>query len=723
MFYKTDFSLTYAPEGFCRACFNWWKHCDCVGDLIEDVGNGFTEGDDTGEGGGDGISEPDSSVQVVAVNPNPPNNPTGVPIVSPDPSPAKGQKRPPPSKGQHEEDMISLGSSGDTPDAKVPKLDFESSLTGARLPDDVPQEITLYPPPDYTSLTPEEVFDLAKDGIDNMDVPDGLNFNVPTLAQLGAGYKPYSQSRVPVAEMLQGIPSVPQYYGVGNYKGTPTREYTQWYKDTFVPWYFLEATPEEKVLLQGVECIEPGPDLGYKKWLDLPDIYLNKISGKEDKYVWDRNGKTYFTTGKAPSRLQMWFPEKFPFLKGQDLQTRSTRSTVTPRELRMDTGLPVYASLPVEDDKQYIFPDAFNAGSEDYDSTVIAPPPPPPPVLAMTPVTSTVESGLGTSYDILYGKRLTNPNCWKFMTYQCTGKFGSNLVTLQCGQAPLVFFNTQGESFMDQGGTPNPYLFNFYIYNHMIEAPIQQMAHAIVRIHILVTNPQNATTLNIAAFAADGTTLPITLNFPRNVADIQYAASTPGVYSTSLKQLEVGVYITPQQNLLFTNNTPYLRLEVSCRDSVSLQGTGFRFTATDTFRNPATLTPGLQIPVTDPSVTDFNQLGTNYKCSSIASDTKLNELVAASNVNGQDIKGLFSKLWINPVTNTNLNLLYTRTNGQTVSELHAVVTPSNSIWRVIPLIGVMTASGQDVKSVLATNATGNQSCIAYRKQHVNIYNY
>jgi hypothetical protein len=320
------FFHSYDSELFCSACFNYWRFCDCIGDLYEDVGHPVVEGD----GEGDDQEDPDEVMNLDWLWPDNafPN------IVTP--PPLAGNKRPAEDPPQP---VNLFGTALVTPPAKRPARLPGSTVAFSDPPPaadwrpvdnvaDVPLVVNyddnmdiidgfdmLFDVPDIPNvnvssggLTKDESEKLVQDMQNGNDLGEELNnvqFNTPSLEDISRRGVPYSRLPNYAGNELGKDVRVPQFYG--DYMtpdGSASVEYKTWYFQSFVPWYENLATPTHKLLLQNVYCAVLDPNKS-AKIPGFQDIYVTEKKGGPngvDTYHWTGlDGKQYEKKGGRPS--------------------------------------------------------------------------------------------------------------------------------------------------------------------------------------------------------------------------------------------------------------------------------------------------------------------------------------------------------------------------------------------------------------------------------------
>lgn len=752
------FYYEYESELYCRACFNYWRFCDCVGDLDVDIGNAKT--DDHGNGG---IADDDDDSTVGGnvlnvVSPSPPRRP-----VPPRPPPRTPQppKKPRPNFTTPDRPPLPRpyginrpprtpsnrpsGATGYTPPPKKPN----NSTTPDRPPQDpdtqlwdssedststpsntppvhspdrdpeLPTEITTTP--DLGLLTDQELNQLIVDHLktgEKLDIPPSAVFPRPTLEQLGPNYMPYSRSKTPVGQILQSDPVVPQFFGEHvNADGSgPSDEYKTWYYEEFVPWYDTSALPNQKLLLSGLECYltmpppEPGGPYEFSDRTDYVYLHWEARPGDTEstrKYKWKApDGKIYEKYGR-PSPLEAYSPWLFSTLQPRETSLRSlVRST------------------------NYVFPEAWIDTHDDDEYVNMETGFPPEFPYETNPSVTTIDTGTGSPTDIAYGQRLGNSVCWKYSTYQVTNRYASQLQTLSCEREGLIFFTPNQRYFLT--ALSNPHRTQILIYNHLALAQLNRSIHGIVRIGFeswmpygIATSPENVLSdqpnWKIKVTASDGTVLPLCSNFPSDITQIAYiAADVNGFSSFNTSVLEFGIYITDLNNDKFGNATPYLIVEYSNYRNDG-QGNHTFLSHVDPFRRTTTITPSFEADPAAADTTNYNYLGTTYPISPCDSD-KMVKIGEFSDQTGQDISALFSKLWILPSYNS-YTLTFSAGGTDIVESCPQPII--NTPWLIIPNIGFRIANGKNGKRVVGTWAPPNTGKFIYlvREQHLNIRFY
>lgn len=745
------FLYDYDTERYCRACYNYWRFCDCVCDLNIDVANPSEDDGKEPASESDELeplpSDPDVEIEVppskpfvftAGADPKPDKKPVTVykPIAN-RPSPNKKRPRPPPGdilgipglKPPPKEARPSKISKQPDPvkgDPVVNDIDHLKDLNGDGKISDY--EELQYQRKEYDDLndvedvdsdivTPEEANEIMKDVLNGEDynMPDAT-FTLPSITKLGMGGLMYTRGRTPSAEFLQRSPTVPQYYGETlDDNGEITEDYQDWYEFTFVPWYETDATPNEKTALTGVLCVDPPPPNGDVTMEGLLPIYVHFRNDytKGDYWSWkDKNGKIQEKRGSPPSLLEIFFPERF------DTFYPNTLSDTT-RSISLRNA--------------YVFPDAWNdIPSEGLEYSV---PESIPidivlPDLPSNPSVTTISSGTGRPDSIAYGQRLGNSVCWKYSTYQVTGRYASQLQTLCCEREGLIFYTPNQRYFLT--ALASPHRTQIIVYNHLAPSQLNTALHGIVRIGFeswmpygISTSPENVISdepnWKIKVTTADNTVLPLCSNFPTDINNIVLIPADVNGFSTfTTAVLEFGIYITNLNNDKFGNATPYFIVEYSNYRNNS-QGNHTFLSHVDPFRRITTITPSFEADTTAPDTINYNYLGTTYPVTPCDSD-KMVKIGEFSDQTGQDISDLFSKLWILPSYNP-----YTLTfSTGTTSIVESCPAPIlNPPWIIIPNIGFRVVNGKNGKRVVGTwdSSLVGKYIHLVREQHLNIKPY
>ena len=705
--FKTNFIYSYDTEGFCPACFNYWRYCDCIGNLFEDVGHP----DDDKENDDDDDDSTMSDINTVAANVVTPSPPGKRPMDPPGDSPGFPKRTRPllnrplfhdsisdlfPDSARLPSDYMDIPDNSATSSIDVPPIVDMDWVTGMLGSIATP-----------ALLTPQEMNDRVVAG--DVSVPAGATFTTPSLEDLGR--IPYSQSTVPVAVLLQSDANVPMFGGVGYTDGNPTQEYKQWYFEEFLPWYGSNATPQQKMFLSAVECLSPPSSSGNRSFAGLPDIYLQKREGPDGtKYSWEYKGKVYHKNDLPPSPREMWFPDEFSTViqPRSGFKGRQSRNTVRNVPLRVS---------------DYHFPDSIETDVFSLASlpviVPVVPPPPPPPVFDITPTNADIEKGAGTAESLMRPTGLTNPNLWKYCTYNYNTLNGlTDYNVLQTDPSPVPFFgNTRMKCSRINAGSA----ISLFAYNHMRNGT--KPIHGLCKFTLTFV-PRAGETANriaeIRIFASTATGIRMTTNIKDSLADLVFAPSTNwnefSVSATVPTTVTFGAYIPPTSNASYSGVNPYIQIDVRLKTG---SGMDFYWDEVACFRNKLTITPSFEPDILQETTIEYNNLGTILQCDQDGLSNRCTQLGAFSDPNGVNTIGFFSKCWIKTLDQP---LLIKQPGRVDVS--WPKVNGLSGVWSVIPMIGpnnqfsfVPLAVNVDVVTPILGSLT-----LMYRVQHLNISN-
>lgn len=749
---RTNYNQKNEGTGFCRACFNYWVHCDCVGDLMDDRGHPNIDENDEKDDNAIGLANTplvniakdlgldlDKFIPTPAKGPNRdgwvngrkpiPKRPSPYHL----PKPIKKTKRNPldpkelfPQNPKY--DRIVKPPLDETPYDSIPDDIEEQLIDSLSFPDDATVQYDdlsgMDPLVDLTDvdnwtdqtlpkvMTPDEVNDALfvsmLTGVP-FEVPVGAVFNIPSLEELG--YLPYTISRTYAAEVLQKIPGVPQFYGTPRGpNGEYSTEYKTWYFEKFIPW-FDSTTPYNKWITSGLICVSPPPDPNKTHSLaGQPDVYVSaKIGGPDgegDSYHWKKNGKQYETKGRFPSITEIFFPERFPGLVKRN-PDGTPRSVVIGQVLSGRKNVHPMLHYKVQL-RHYIFPDSVES--------VFVPPVLntfiPPRDADMKDSIINIDRGDGSDIDVFYPKSTGGSDLWKYASYQVANQVAGTYSQLLTDPDPTPFYGGTRYYFGPFNGSRR-----LYFHNHL--PPGNKPSHIMCKFSIRLFPTQGIPELDIRAVGVGNVFLPIVLNFPKKVSEFVIAPALGNGFTRFTGDIDVsfGVYITPQQNngFQFTNNS--LILDIATREQGTTTGVEYELLEASCWRNLRTKTPGFEPDTAATTSVNYNNLGTNLRVSNTGSSASCTVLNALSDPSGQNVINQYSKVWIKnsgDASNLIQGTLTTAFNSRTL-------IPGE--WMIYPLLRIAQSAGgftSVTQNVLQQPNGAGKFVYVYRVQHVNI---